>query len=279
MSFFVVQFFHFLLLVIKGNEDDFTFNSALYEPKSGGPTSVESMSMLNVPTKFQSFDSAPELHHWNIHPSVYASEMQNFFKLVDMRVSLLLSPYFLQKIDEGISNALIEFMCPFNQVAKGKLLFWKSYKVEDRSVAILPELKGLLPVCVRAEFLSFSPSVGSSVYCDITSLDKDQGVATVLKIATVRFSPKSILEPFMKYEFGSWTFDTPTEGAVTLEKRDVICVVVVKVGTEDLEGYLMDLEVEVRKELIVLKQDGKRYSLQRKDGEEPKNKKRKKSEK
>lgn len=265
--------------MIEGTGDDFTFNSALFEPKSGGPTSVDSV-FPNTATKFRSYDSAPELHHWNVDPSVYTTSMKQFFKIVEMRVSLLLSPYFLQNLDEGIGNALTDYMRPFNEKVCGKLLFCKSHKLETKKAQVVPELKGKLAVSVVGEFFCFIPSIGSEIYCDITSIDKDQGVATILKLATVRFCPKAVLEPFMKWGFGSWTFETEFDGIVKLEKRDVICVKVLKVGTEDFDGFLMDVEIEAKDEIVVLKQDGQRYLLKERAGsgeKEGKKKKRKKT--
>lgn len=130
-----------------------------------------------------------------------------------------------------------------------------------RAWQVHSELRGRLSFQVLTDYLVLAPSVGSSVYISITSLDRTRSngrcIATVLYLCEVRFEG-SLLSRFFRLHKQRWM---SRDGSVELETRDVIQVRTARVSSGE-GGISIALDVEAMDtEMELIKPDGAVYML------------------
>jgi len=242
---------------ITGSQSD-TFNSALLEPRQG--THTEDPGSVSF---FRQLESRPgrrwsDENDYLVHPTTYSGQMAHAFKRVHLRIPVLVAPYFFGvKMEQGLNLAVGLILMRYNDSVGGRLLAYQNLCLDmddsqgqTSNVHCIPELKGKVPVPIRADFLTFSPPIGSTVYVQITELEGSRGIGDILRQASVRFDCNALFGTFMKYEGMQWRFGN------ALQHRLVIgCVFtakVVSIGKEDDFGLHMSVEVVPNEEMIVL---------------------------
>ena len=225
--------------------DSDTFNSSLLDANANSRTSDPGSVAFYDQFAAHNDKGWTEESSFLVHPSLYMSFMEEAFKEVRLQLPVLVSPYFFgEKMQQGVQMAIGLILMRFNDTVQGRLLAYKELEHDSKSgafAACIPELKGKVPVPIRATFLVFAPPIHSTICIEITRLSEFRGIGHVLKQATVRFDARGFLGRFMRYTNGEWRYGEMEERVLTV--GSIVTATVASVGQEDDFGLIMSIEV------------------------------------
>jgi len=163
---------------------------------------------------------------------------------------------------DGIGNMLMKQLYTFKASLGGVILSFSHVSYDkQKDIVIHQELNSLLPLCVSAKCVVFTPVPQSVIYGEVKKMTHYGLIATVLGLAQIRFKVDALAtwcQGGRNGQLGQWKLSHDGARELYLAEGDVVSVTIGHVSGGDA-GSAIFIEVEPFKEFTILKPSGETY--------------------